>query len=492
MLSLIPSICFLCYKTNKKIDTKDSIKYSILSGLLPCLVLWSKTALADIFLVFLSWVVLLLFILITQVSSYSKTKINILSFLMGIISVYAYAVHARGIAITLATFLLIFYNNLKYEKKINFVYYLIGALIILKIDSYFDAIITPKIWTTGAGYNTASSFLAGYENVDKLGMLKSVGYSLIGAFFSINAYSLGIAFLGMCFVCYALFHRKGKNQVVVITELFIVLLFVFQLIINISFLSPGVYKIINGESNARNDQLVYCRYIASSVQMFIFMFYLQLQDYKKKKIKWISITLLYIIDVLFLFFIYSYFSEGTVAWLQMSGIFLYLPKISGVLIPSELFCNQFVIVIIVQVIIIGIVAIFHVSEKIWQTLILILSIASCHNWLMNGYVGLTDYYYEVLDEASDFCTKYIDSDTRIMFDMDRGWYAAQYILSDYDIVLRQEDYSEIVIFGEKENLSNYVGTDYFVVQDYDNSIVVKGLKLAKTLEEKGLTLYECK
>lgn len=489
LLSIIPCICFLCYRVNNKKNIKDSMKYSILTGMLPCLILWSNTALADCFLAFISWIVLFLFILFSQTTN--KYELSMISLAIGGVSVYAYAVHVRGIAITLTAFLVLLYNNIRYEKKINFWYYLGGALVILKVDYYFTSFIKPKIWTIESGYNTTSSFLSGYENVDVLVMIKSLISSTVGTFFSVNAYSFGIAFLGMCFTIYSLFAQKRKKQIDVLTELFVVLQFAMQFAISIAFLAPGVYKILNGESNLRNDQLIYCRYIAVSIQMFVFMFYLYFHDYKNKRIKWISVLFLFMTNLLFLLFIYNYFSEGSVAWLQISGIFLWLKKINGVLISAKLFYVQLLVIIIVQVVFIGIILKFKIKEKIWQPFILLLSIINIGNWFINGYMTLTNYYYDVLDEASDFCTKYIDNDTKIMFDMDRGWYAAQYILSDYDIVLRQEDYSEIIIFGEEENLSNYVGKDYFVVQDYDNSIVVKGIRLATVLEEKGLTLYGC-
>ena len=490
LLSIIPCICFLCYRVNSKKNIKDSMKYSVLTGILPCLILWSNTALADCFLVFISWIVLFLFILFSQTTN--NYGLSMISLAIGGVSVYAYAVHVRGIAITLAAFLVLLYNNIRYEKKINFWYYLVGALVILKVDYYFTSFIKPKIWAIESGYNTTSSFLRGYENIDVLIMVKSLISSIVGTFFSVNAYSFGIAFFGMCFTIYSLFAQKKKKQIDILTELFIVLQFVMQFASSIVFLAPGVYKILNGESNLRNDQLVYCRYIAASIQMFVFMFYLYFHDYKNKRIKWISVLFLFMTNLLFLIFIYNNFSEGSVAWLQMSGIFLWLKKINGVLISAKLFYVQLLIVISAQVVFLGLILIFKIKEKIWQPFILLLSIINIGNWFINGYMTLTNYYYSVLDDANNFCGKYVDDNTKIMFDMDRGWYAAQYILFDYDIVISESENSDVIIFGEKENLSKYEGEDYFGIKGYNDTIVVKGQDLVDSLEKKGLKLYQIK
>lgn len=501
LLALVPCIIYMIEKKYLNVKNEsEALLIAFTLGVMPASLILGKSLLSETLLTFLSW--LILFLLLKSLYCKCRWKQYILGGVIGFLSVWAYAIHARGVVVTILVFLLVFI--LRYWKKIavvNIPSYLVGLIISASIDGLLSSYLKSNIWNGTAEYNSLDSILAGWSEVDFFFKgIKAIVYTIFGWLYSICVSSYGLAIIGLVALVVVLYKYIRNKEVISESEaviyVFSGLYFLGSFSLGLIFMVLGVYRIIYQDVTTRLDQLIYFRYVMVPIQllMFIAVYHLMIKnkwkEYRKKCLQFILI-----INSVFFFFISDFFEGSQVAILQLCGIPLIPPRGNSVLRDAGEIYQQLLILAVVNIVIV--VVLYFFEKHIRKALVVAISALFVGQYIIymnNVYLPLSDYYYDKIDLAEKFCEDYkIEKDTVVIIDVDRGIYPAQYKLYNYN--LERTDNGSIenaLIFSDDINEVVRDSCDvYYQIEndeEYTEYVLIKGKDLYERLSETELEL----
>ena len=503
LLAFIPCII---YKIQKRylnvINTKRATLIAFMIGVMPSSLVLGKMVLSETLLTFLSWIILLF--LLMSLHCEKKWKQYILGVSIGFLSVWAYATHARGIVVTILVFMLVFILRLWQKiSVVNLPSYLIGLFIGGFVDFIVGNFLKSHIWAGNINYNSTQEILTGWTQIDLFfSGIKTIVYTVFGWLYTMCVSSYGFAIFGLVFLVVIIFkylkNIKEIKENELVVYIYTLLYFIGGFALGIIFMGLGTYRIIYQNEVLRLDQLIYFRYIMVPIQILAFVAIYQLTEEKQlQKYKSVCAKTVILINFIFFFFISDFLQGGTAAILQLCGLPIIPSRSHDILVDSDNIYRQLLILAVLNIVIAFVIYIGR--KKVITIFIAIVSslfLVQYFIWMFNVCLPISEYYYDKIDIAEDFCQEYdIDVETNIVLTGDRIVYPTQYKMFKYNI--ERQDYEELdnalIFVTNTENYEVYtLGTYYEIINNdkYSDCVLVKGEDLKDTLQEKGIELKE--
>ena len=158
--SFVPVFAYIITKKHLRVERKQSVLFSITAALVPCCVIYQLYAKADVLLIFLPWAVLYIFLELVALKKEQKRKKIILSVALSFFSIYAYAVHTRGLIVIIASVLTIVLAGILIKKCIvNIPAYVGSGIFFILIDRLMVNMFYNGVYGAyGTSHASAESF----------------------------------------------------------------------------------------------------------------------------------------------------------------------------------------------------------------------------------------------------------------------------------------------------------------------------------------------
>ncbi len=286
VIAIIPVLAFRISSVYLELKKPLSFAISLAAGLYPAAVVYSKYALNETVMLLLPWLAAYMLLYLFREGTDFRKNLPFYA-LLGLLSMYAYTVHGRGIAIFGVAFLCVLFIAIKNRKGkywLNLLIFLAAAALWFLIDRAVKANLMANFFQTGAGEanNTLERVLtvnmAGAFSPENIGAMLSgflgQGLYMMCATFGLLAVG-GVAFAGML---------RGVKRAGTPQQRNLFLLFVFaalfalaSIVISTAFLS-GIY--VSNEA-VRSEYYVYGRYNETAC-LFIAFVVIALLSMRKK------------------------------------------------------------------------------------------------------------------------------------------------------------------------------------------------------------------
>lgn len=268
--AFVPVISFIILRRHFETERTESVLISAGTGLIPSCFLYQMYAKADSMLIFLPWVVMLILLELEKTEKENIKKKAVLSVLLSFCSVYAFAVHTRGLVVIIAAFLTVFLSRLIEKKSlVNFPLYFGSTAVFLFLDKLAANAVKNGVYGFyGTQHASAESF--DFEYLKKIFSREGICTSLklmTGWLFDSFSATLGILLIAViAAVVYIIKHKKlGKLTF----TLFALLNFLGAFGMGIIFFFPVANKYYIGEMISRSDRLIYDRYMAAGYGLIV-------------------------------------------------------------------------------------------------------------------------------------------------------------------------------------------------------------------------------
>ncbi len=265
VIAIIPVLSFRIASVYLELKKPLSFAISLAVGLYPAAIVYSKYALNETVMLLLPWLAAYLLLYLFREDADFRKNLPFYA-LLGLLSMYAYTVHGRGIAIFGVAFLCVLFIAIKNRKGkywLNLLMFLSGAAFWFLIDRAVKSDLMANFFQTGAGEanNTLERVLtvnmAGAFSLKNIGAMLSgflgQGFYMMCATFGLIALG-GVAFAGMLRGAKRAKNTQQKNLFFLFT--FAALFALASIVISTTFLS-GIY--VSNEA-VRSEYYVYGRY----------------------------------------------------------------------------------------------------------------------------------------------------------------------------------------------------------------------------------------
>lgn len=289
-LSFIPVIGYkVCREFN--ICSKYSFIISLTIVTYPAYFVYAKYTLNETFLTFLLWCTAYCFICLLRSKTLKKEFTY--SFLIGVLSMYAYTVHGRGLAILGMSFLLLvilLFTEIK-NKLMSLTGFLMSSMVLYYISRMLKDYIAEKFLGTSVSSmaNTAENFLS----ISFFKMLfgenaKEILVGFFGQSFYIICSTLGLAAVAVVFyfiVLFNFFKKKDiQNKELAVFATFVVGTTAATLIISTLFFS----NLYVTHGMVRGEYWIYGRYNELCLGLLVFFALLCIVKYGINKLQLVS------------------------------------------------------------------------------------------------------------------------------------------------------------------------------------------------------------
>lgn len=274
ILAWIPVIAYTILR--KHLKQEDKAKCTLASlciSVIPATVLYSLYARADVMLTAFAWITL--YVVLECMEAESRKKRIVLSVLIAFVSVYMYMCHSRGIVFVIAVFMVVFVIRfLMKNKHICFSAYVISLVVWMYTDDKLTHYFKNSIWGSGTKKNTLENVnVDKYANLLTAGGIETVIKNVTGWLFNTFLGTYGLAVLGIAFalvgvVCY-ITRKKDITPKEAVISLYSVLVYFGTLAMSVLFSFGSNYKFVIGEKVKRADRFLYSRYIAPAYALLI-------------------------------------------------------------------------------------------------------------------------------------------------------------------------------------------------------------------------------
>lgn len=254
-------------------------------ALFPGISFYSKMMLNEIMLVFIAWVSLFLVLKIQQ-EKIRIQKVYVFSFFLGFLAVYAYAVHGRGVAITAAIVLIMFYLRIV-QKKGRLSALFLGGLACFGVDRIIKSILYSKLIFTDPSqtFNTAEKVLSSHLEYLKPENLKGLLTAIVAQSYYLLCVTGGIFCLFIAIVVIVIIsHKKSwikENNAFFTTTFFSACCVFFTLGISALYYAFVFVQ----HDTIRREYIIYGRYVDTIVVLGIFcviqFFFMKFPQQKK-------------------------------------------------------------------------------------------------------------------------------------------------------------------------------------------------------------------
>lgn len=503
-ISLIPCLVYSISCRFLKFKKRQAICVACIIGVLPSSMLWSKLVWAETLLFFIPWYVLYLLFDAGNYPAFSKKKKAISGILIGIIPLFAYMVHARGVVLPIAVLIVILY--MKYLRKVSLVrplYYIFGLVMGLGIDELCNDYLFKNLWLSRSTNNSVDStimYIKKYDLLSWTGLRTFINtimgwlYSVIGSSYGLVTTGFVIAIVGIVF---NLKKKKEANPCEDILYSFSVLTFMGSFALGILFFIAATYEIIELNTGKRFDKFIYCRYLASAFgPLILVVYYNILKKRSELFLKSRRIIFLATMVVLGLFLIYysSYTKDTTVAVIQICTLPMFLTTSQGVVENFSNFELHMILCTIIMIIGFIFVMISLKKRKIYlMTGILSGAFIFTYLWsIFTCYKPINDIYNDEIEETQEVMRTISSLQNEYPYlgvCIERGMFSYQFAFPNYQIIGEQgknNEYEDILIIDNNYEDGTYLlSTDYYNIENNSN-VLIKGIKLNDKVNEFGI------
>lgn len=504
-ISLIPCIVYSIAVRFLQFRRRQAVSAACLIGLLPSSLLWSKLVWAETLLYFIPWVVLYLLLDAEHYQDYSKKKRAVAGILMGIVPVFAYMVHARGVVLPIAVFMVIVY--MRFFKKISLVspvYYGIGLVCGLGLDKLCSNYLFKNLWLSRSTNNSIDSTIM---YIKKYNLLSWNGFrtflnTILGWLYNVIGSSYGLVTIGFVIAVIGIFIGFRKKEKVNVGEhiLYSYSAFIFMgaFALGILFFIAAPYEILNLNTGERFDKLIYGRYLASAFGPLILVVYYEIFKNRSKSIsKYKQLIVMATIAVLGVFVVYysGYAKDTTVSVIQISTLPMFLGLSQDVVDYFSGF--EMHMMICTFIIFAGFIFVMISLKKkniYLMTEILSAAFIFTYLWsLFTCYRPINDHYYDEVAKTEKIVERLAslsDSYPYMAVCIERGTFAYQFAFADYQILGSKqglsEDYNNLLLIDNDYIDGTYLFTSDYYRFDEDSNVLVKGNELNARINELGI------
>ena len=490
LVSLIPifsyNILEILFEKNRK---KIHFAISLLIGILPANLLWSKQVWSESMLILIPWIVIYLLLVLSKAS---KHKYTFLGFLIVILSFFAYTVHSRGISLVCTVFVIDFLFYLK-EKKwlIHPVNFIIALVLCVSLDKGLDSYFRQNIWSdiNGELNNSADSIFK------TLLSLKNIIFSFRGLKVFIKTIlswsvalflsSFGVIVIGFvvcakkitAFFKESAFFKTKENMLI----LFVIIYFILSLGIGLLFFFPAGLNIFYLTATERIDKVLYLRYVSGAFTLlmfcsFVYIFYNGRELLRKnKKILWGIVSF-----ILFIYCFYSsdFLAEGLVAFVQVLPLPLFLKVTSNGVEYVSNFNYHIVIGLILCTVLLVILCLIR-STRFKKYCFVLISLCCMVTYIWSvvyTIYPIDQYYKEELNKTQNILNQVDCSEEYpyIVVKVPRAIYAYQFAFPDYKVVMDEKDAESSNYIIVDNDIDMYASEEYYRIEGFENNIILKG------------------
>lgn len=503
LLSTVPVLVYnILVIVNGRIKRSIKIAVSILMGLLPTGLLWSKQVWSESLMMVLPWVVTYLLLLIYNTAS--KKKSLILGILAVILSMYTYTVHSRGIAMIGAVVAFVILVFIKERRWLINPLIMVGCLgICWGGDKFLGEFFKSHIWGDG------TSNLNNSMNTVVDGLLADIGVMLsfrgIKIFFKVLSgwlLSMILSSFGLILPAFIITGRAvidflSKRDIfkkqINIFVVFSAIYFIFSLGVGLLFFFPAGENIFYGDGTERLDKILYIRYVSGAfgLMMLISLYDIFVNEKRrftqyKKLIFGVFLGTLGI----YCFFISDYLTEGTVAFMQVLPVPLFLRAANNGVETVENFNYHILISILFISIVFIAVFLLRGEKRLAYTFnLLAICFLGIYVWSVCFIIYPVDGYFKAqIDGTKKILDKVECSDIYpyIVPHIPRTIYSYQFAFPDYQVILSEESVESNNYIIIDNSIEHYRGQDYYLIKSEDTNIVLKGEEISSYFNSQGI------
>lgn len=273
LTSLIPVAAYHIAVKYMIIDKRDAFAISLLTGLFPPILLYSKYTWAESLLFVIPWMIVLL-LLKLYMDDIPRKKLC--SAAVAALAVYAFMAHQRGMVIVLATTITILIAACRRKGRISVISYMSTLLLGLLIDMYISKWQKMTVYAGAVlEHNTLADFLKPeiYQKMFTLKGMEAVIIPLTGWLYNCTCSTFGLALVGLGLMTGVIvkFLKDKENQdaegIIAIQG---TLCFLGSLALGLLFFFQSSYGYLDGTQVNRCDHLLFGRYVESSVPILFY------------------------------------------------------------------------------------------------------------------------------------------------------------------------------------------------------------------------------
>lgn len=276
LTSFIPVIAYQITHTDELVDSKDAFLISLLTGLMPCILLNNKYTWAETNLMVIPWLILLFESRLFAEQEMAESKRRVYSAAVAVIAVFAFMSHQRGIIIVIATTIIVLLMKHWRKSSILLSYYFISLIIGLILDRFIASWQKEHVYAGALLiHNTLADFLKP-EIYQKLFSTKGMGAvfkMFMGWLYNCSISTFGIAMVGIIYMIVVMisgFHRKRIESIQIIAGQGL-LCFLGAFGLGLLFFFQSSYGYFDGTMVERSDHLLFGRYLESSIPILFYL-----------------------------------------------------------------------------------------------------------------------------------------------------------------------------------------------------------------------------
>lgn len=276
LTAFIPVIAYHITLKYKLANNEDAFGISMLTGLLPSILLYNKYTWAETNLFIIPWLILLLQAQIYMENKLSPGRQRIYSAAIGALAVYAFMSHQRGLVVVIATTMILLLMKLCKKKGICIFPYIAVLVLGLCLDRIVSCWQKENVYAGAVlMHNTLADFLKPevYSKIFSIKGAEAIIKSFIGWLYNFTCSTFGIGLAGLLFMlvlslkCIMKRKFESARDIMAVQGL---LCFLGAFALGLLFFFQSSYGYFDGTQVERSDHLLFGRYLESSYPILFY------------------------------------------------------------------------------------------------------------------------------------------------------------------------------------------------------------------------------
>lgn len=284
LTSFIPVIAYRIAMKYKLADRADAFAISLLTGIMPCILLYNKYTWAETNLFLIPWLILMLEADLYVDNEVCTAKKKIYSALIATFAVYAFMSHQRGIIIVMATTMMIFLMGCCRKGCVSVLSYLSALVLGLVIDRFLSVWQKEYVYDGAVMmHNTLADFLKPeiYQKLFSSKGVEALIKPFIGWLYNCSCSTFTISLAGLCLMIAATTGCIHKRRIESVKDILAgqgLLCFLGAFALGLLFFFQSSYGYFDGTLVERCDHLLFGRYLESSLPVLFYFGLIGMND----------------------------------------------------------------------------------------------------------------------------------------------------------------------------------------------------------------------
>ena len=276
LTSFIPVIAYRITMKHKLADRADAFAISLLTGLMPCILLYNKYTWAETNLFLIPWLILFLETKLCEEKSLTVWKKKMYSAVIAFLAVFAFMSHQRGLILVIATTIMILLISYSRKGSVSVHSYLFALVLGLLADRFLSAWQKEHVYVGAVMmHNTLADFLKPeiYQKLFSLKGMEAMIKPFLGWLYNCSCSTFSIALTGLCFMIAASVACIRERRLENVKEILAgqgLLCFLGAFALGLLFFFQSSYGYFDGTQVERCDHLLFGRYLESSLPVLFY------------------------------------------------------------------------------------------------------------------------------------------------------------------------------------------------------------------------------